>query len=133
MKNKLLAIICLIISGVLLGGYFDKKPIGSINSVKKEINGLYTVVYTTFDDLSFLDSPSSYDKSYGNIRVYNVNEVGVPFIMTDNDISSIEEGLKYDLFKSKEICQYKGEHYQVFSLESPKAVHIVRSTLCALP
>ena len=130
--KKILAIICLLVAGILLGSYFKDKPLGQLTVVKKEINGIYCKVYASFDDLVSIGSTSGYDAAYGNIMMYNVNNEGNPFILVCNPISGINEGGLYNFDKTKEVIPFDGQNHQVYYLSEPDDENVMHAVFAGI-
>ena len=130
--KKILAVVCLVISSILLSAYFDKQPLGQVTLKEKEMNGLYTKAYASFEDLSCLESSSRYDSELGPVRLVNVNEDGEPFIFVSNAMSFLTEGQEYDIRESKETIIYNGETHQVYYLQAPDFRYIIYAVLSGI-
>jgi hypothetical protein len=114
--KKILAIIFLVVSSILLGGYFDEKKGAQITPLSKEMKGLYTRVYIADEDLEML----KYEQIPDDVQLYGVGLGNIPFIYVINAHSHIEEGKTFRLERADETIKVGDYKYQTYQLCEPK-------------
>ena len=91
--KKFFAILCFAASSLLLGAYFESTDLGQVTPLHKELCGLSSKVFVSLEVLSCFESTGRYDKMYGNVRLFFVDESdGTPYILVSTPYSAIEEG-----------------------------------------
>ena len=126
--KKILAVIFLVASSILLGGYFEKKKEAQITPLSKETNGLYTKVYIADEDLAALKAEQTSD----DIQLYGLGLGNIPYIYVVNAYSQVEEGKAFGYELSNETLKLGDCNYQTFRLCESKnnaALYLVLSAV----
>ena len=120
--KKIAAIVCLLISSILLGGYFENQDFAEITALKKEVldYSLLSKVYVLEDDLDEILITRD-DDEYGEVYMYSLDSLASPYILTWKAAANINVGERYAINYNDEVRECNGYIFQVYSLSEPKS------------